>query len=137
MTDPDSAGSSNGIRIDKWLWYARFFKSRNLASKLAQAHRIRVNSVIVTKASANVKVGDVLTFPQARDIRVVRILSLGTRRGPAPEAQDLYEDLSPPQRQEADKTDTPVAKRAPGAGRPTKAERRALDKFRAKPEEEA
>ena len=84
-----------GLRIDKWLWYARLFKSRSQASKLAAEGRIRVDGKIVTRAHHMVKVGDVLTFPKARHIRVVRVVALGTRRGPAAEARTLYEDLLP------------------------------------------
>ena len=86
--------SEPSIRLDKWLWHARFFKSRSLASKICGSGRIRVNGVTVEKAHFGVRVGQVVTFPQAHRIWVVRILGLGTRRGPAPEAQLLYEDLS-------------------------------------------
>ena len=82
-------------RLDKWLWFARFFKTRGLAAKLCEAERVRVNRNVVAKAHQAVRVGDVLTFPQARQIRVVRILALGDRRGPASEARTLYEDLAP------------------------------------------
>lgn len=81
------------LRIDKWMWYARFFKSRSQATQIAAKGRIRVDGRVVRRAHHTVKVGDILTFPQARRIRVVRVLALGTRRGPAPEAQTLYEDL--------------------------------------------
>ncbi|MEL7114873.1 MAG: RNA-binding S4 domain-containing protein [Pseudomonadota bacterium] len=84
------------IRIDKWLWYARFFKTRSLAAKLVTGGHVRVNSTRVSKASAAVGPGDVLTFPQGSRIRVVELVETGTRRGPAPEAQTLYTDLSPP-----------------------------------------
>ena len=84
-----------GLRIDKWLWYARFFKSRTQASRLAADGRIRVDGKVISRAHHPVKVGDVLTFPQARRIRAVRIIALGTRRGPASEARTLYEDLLP------------------------------------------
>jgi len=123
------------IRVDRWLWFARFFKSRNIAAKTVQGRKVRINSVVVAKPSATVKEGDVLTFPQAKEIRVIKILQLGTRRGPAPEAQTLYEDLAPKDNT-VHKTDdrvTPVTstfKREVGAGRPTKADRRALDKFK-------
>ena len=83
-------------RLDKWLWFARFFKSRTLAAKLCAEERIRVNRVLIAKAHQPVRVGDVLTFPQGRQIRVVRVLATGTRRGPAEEARTLYEDLDPP-----------------------------------------
>lgn len=81
------------IRLDKWLWQARFFKTRALASKLCAAGRVRIDGERVTKAHAAIRLGHVLTFPQARDIRVVRVVALGARRGPAAEARTLYEDL--------------------------------------------
>jgi ribosome-associated heat shock protein Hsp15 len=82
-----------GLRLDKWLWQARFFKSRALAAELAEKRRVRINCELVTKAHHRVRPGDVLTFPQGARIRVVRVLALGERRGPASEAQGLYEDL--------------------------------------------
>jgi len=85
------------IRLDKWLWRARFFKTRAMASKLCAAGRVRIDGERVTKAHAAIRPGHVLTFPQARDIRVVRVTALGARRGPAAEAHTLYEDLAPPE----------------------------------------
>ena len=82
------------IRLDKWLWQARFFRSRALASRVCLSGKIRIDGVPVKKTHFNLRIGVVLTFPQARQIRVVRILGLGTRRGPAQEAQNLYEDMS-------------------------------------------
>ena len=81
------------IRVDKWLWHARFFKSRALASKICAAGRVRIDGERVTKAHAMIRPGHVLTFPQAREIRVVRVTAISTRRGPAVEARMLYEDL--------------------------------------------
>ncbi|MGB0681105.1 MAG: RNA-binding S4 domain-containing protein [Magnetovibrionaceae bacterium] len=127
-----SGAVSGGLRLDKWLWQARFFKSRTLASGAVQAGGFRLNGERVPKAHHLVREGDVLTFPKADAIRVIKVLKLGTRRGPAPEARELYEDLAPPepgQRRSHDKTDQ-VAPRDPGAGRPTKAERRAIDRLR-------
>ena len=122
---------SEGLRLDKWLWQARFLKSRSLATKLCQASKVRLNGEVTSKAHQLVCPGDVLTFPKGPHIRVIKIVALGTRRGPAPEAQALYEDLAPPvARKSSDKT--PVAttgKREMGAGRPTKTERRAIDKL--------
>ena len=82
-----------GLRIDRWLWFARFCKSRSLAQKLIASGRVRLNRVVVDKASAEVHPGDVLTFPKADAIRVVRVLALGQGRGPPPEARALYEDI--------------------------------------------
>ncbi len=83
------------IRVDKWLWQARFFKTRRAASKLCLARKVRLGGRAITKAHYALKPGDVLTFPQARRIRVVRVLALGERRGPATEAAALFEDLAP------------------------------------------
>lgn len=113
------------LRLDKWLWHGRFFKTRTLAATRIEAGDFRLNGVHVRKRSAAIAVSDVLTFAQGDIVRVVRVEALGTRRGPAPEAQTLYTDLSPP-----------VAKRAEilpenpgfeGKGRPTKRDRRKLD----------
>lgn len=90
------------LRLDKWLWQARFFKSRGLASDMIEAGHCRVNGQRVTKTGQGVGSGDVLTFPQGGQIRLVRILALGERRGPAPEAQLLYFDLET--QSEADST---------------------------------
>lgn len=106
------------IRIDKWLWHARFFKTRTLAASVVSAGKVRLDGQLVSKPARAVGPGNVLTFAQAGDIRVVRILGCGDRRGPAPEAQALYEDLSPP----AEKT--PKNPSFDGKGRPGKRERR-------------
>ena len=84
------------------------------------------NSASARKTSATVKAGDVLTFPAGPRVRVIKVLKGGTRRGPATEAQTLYEDLTPPPEARAEEPLTP-AKRERGSGRPTKKERRAID----------
>ena len=109
------------LRLDKWLWHARFFKTRTLAARQVGEGHVRVNGDRVTKPAQNVSPGDVLTFAQGKAIRVVRVEALGTRRGPAPEAQTLYHDLT-------EKRETgPENPRYEGKGRPTKRDRRALD----------
>lgn len=108
------------IRLDKWLWHARFFRSRSLAAA-ACGGRMRLNGQPVAKPAQPVRPGDVLTFVQADRVRVVRVLAPGTRRGPAPEAQALYDDLSPPP--EAD----PAAPVPLAGGRPRGAARRSFD----------
>jgi ribosome-associated heat shock protein Hsp15 len=115
-----TAAANHRLRLDKWLWYARFYKTRSLAAKACAAHRLRINGEVVSKSHATVKPGDVLTFPLRSDIRVIEVLALGRRRGPAPEAQGLYDDLSPP---EILVRKTPAGDRS---GRPTKAGRRAI-----------
>jgi ribosome-associated heat shock protein Hsp15 len=91
----DHAGAGP-IRIDKWLWHARFFKTRSLAARMVSEGRVRVNSVRVTRPGRTLAPGDVLTFAQGDAVRVVRVRAPGTRRGPAPEARALYDDLAPP-----------------------------------------
>lgn len=80
-------------RLDKWLWYARITKSRSLAAKLIEEGRIRVNRLRVVKAAACVKCGDVLTASLNGRVRVIEILGMGERRGPAREARELYREL--------------------------------------------
>tara|TARA_R110002051_G_scaffold264959_1_gene324873 strand:+ start:14623 stop:15009 length:387 start_codon:yes stop_codon:yes gene_type:complete len=106
------------IRLDKWLWQARFFKSRSLAAGVVSAGKVRLEGQPAVKPARAIGAGDVLTFQQANDIRIVKVLALGTRRGPAPEAQALYEDMSPP------KVHVPKNPRYEGKGRPTKKDRR-------------
>jgi len=123
--------SEESLRIDRWLWFARFFKSRSTAQRVVEAARVRVGGRVVDKASFALKPGDVLTFPQGPHIRTVRVTALGTRRGPAAEAQALYDDLAPPVAREASPADEPpAAARDPGTGRPTKADRRAIDRLK-------
>ena len=88
------------LRIDKWLWYARFFKSRALASRMVSSGRLRLNGESISKPHRQVLPDMVLVFPQGETIRTIKILALATRRGPASEAQTLYEDLDPPQAKE-------------------------------------
>ncbi|MBY6046453.1 RNA-binding S4 domain-containing protein [Vannielia litorea] len=95
-------GEATSLRIDKWLFHARFFKTRSLAAKLVSEGKLRVDGTPISKPSRTVSPGDTLTFPKDRHIRVIRIVALGTRRGPAPEAQALYEDLAPPERPSRD-----------------------------------
>lgn len=114
------------LRVDKWLWHARFFKTRSLAAKVVSGGKLRVNGQPVSKPAYAVSPQDVLTFPQAQTVRVIRIIGLGERRGPAPEAQALYDDLDPPKAREPD----PQVPRFEGKGRPTKKDRRALQQSR-------
>jgi ribosome-associated heat shock protein Hsp15 len=120
---------SETLRLDKWLWHARFARTRSLAAKLVAEARFRINGNPTEKAHHAVRPGDVLTFPLGPHIRVIKVLALGVRRGPAPEARLLYEDLDPPQLTPRAPKEPPVALREEGAGRPTKRERRAIDRL--------
>ncbi len=120
MSEPAPA-----LRIDKWLWHARFFKTRSLAAKVVASGAVRVNSERVVKSSSLIRIGDVLTFAKEREILVVEVAALGERRGPAPEARLLYQSHT--------KTIPNPAARSPGyegKGRPTKKDRRAIDQNR-------
>lgn len=128
-------------RLDKWLWYARFFKTRSLAAKFVAQGKIRLRleeadesqgAQKVTKASQIVKVGDWLSFPWNDVVHVVRVRAPGTRRGPAPEARLLYDLVNEEEiaavRAER-RAEAQAAPQTQGA-RPTKKERRAMDRFR-------
>lgn len=116
-------------RIDKWLFFARIAKSRTLGGKLAAAGNVRVNREKIDQASFLIKPGDALTISLERRIVVLRVLGCGVRRGPAPEAQLLYEDITP-KPAAADAATAAPSQRDPGAGRPTKRDRRKIDRFR-------
>jgi len=118
------------LRLDKWLWHARFFKTRSLAAARVAAGAVRVNGEAVQKRATLVVPGDVLTFAMGDDVRVIQVAAIGTRRGPAPEAQELYADLSPPSpKSEKKPPENPAFE---GKGRPSKRDRRVLDLSRAR-----
>ena len=85
--------SSETIRLDKWLWQARFCKSRAIAQRLVEGGSVRVNAVRVRKPATSVRIGDGITLAYAGQVHAVRILGLGERRGPANEAQALYTEV--------------------------------------------
>lgn len=129
-TGPDApkGDAEAKLRVDKWLWQARFFKTRGLAAELAGSGKLRINGSHSAKPSQTVRPGDVLTFPQGKRIRVIRVEAIGQRRGPASEAQALYTDLEPATPPPA--PEPAQAAREPGAGRPTGKQRREIDALR-------
>ncbi|MCB6178728.1 RNA-binding S4 domain-containing protein [Rhodobacter sp. Har01] len=98
MAGPGGASPrpADRLRLDKWLWQARFFKTRSLAAAAVETGHIRVNGTPVSRPGRDIAPGDTLTLPQGNRVRLIRILALGARRGPAPEAQALYRDLDAP-----------------------------------------
>lgn len=114
------------VRLDRWLFAARFFKSRTLATAACDGGKVDVNDQ-AARPSRLVRPGDLLqvTLPAGR--RIVRVAALSTRRGPAPEAAALYEDLTPPPPPRAERA-LPSLYRPRGAGRPTKRDRRLIDR---------
>ena len=127
-----------GQRLDLWLWYARVTKSRTLAQALIDKGKVRVNRERITKSAQTLRPGDIVTISLGPRVRILKVEGFATRRGSAPEAANLYVDLTP----ETDRirakigdeavsvgpglADTPQAVRDLGTGRPTKRERRAL-----------
>ena len=84
------------LRLDKWLWFARFFKTRSLAASVIAAGEVRLNGAVAGKPAQGVRAGDELVFPTGKRRRRVVVLALGERRGPAPEARALYREEEPP-----------------------------------------
>ena len=129
-----AVAGDNVLRLDKWLWYARFFKTRSAANKAITGGRFRLNGVIMTKPHRQAVCGQILTFIQGTRVRVIKIVALGSRRGPAGEAVLLYEDLTPNTKIEEKVENTKQLKfeaRGKGSGRPTKRERRKTDRLKA------
>lgn len=116
------------MRLDKWLWHARFVKTRSLAHKFVESGKVRLNGEKQHKASANIRVGDDLSFAVHDRLHLVRIIALSARRGPASEAQSLYQEIEPAVNLRAS-AGPPIAHR--GKGRPSKKDRRAYNKLTA------
>lgn len=104
MTDAQKNDSK--IRLDKWLWHARFARTRSLAARLCE-EGIRIDGTLVVKPGATVRPGQVLTFALGRHVRVIELVAIGIRRGPAEEARTLYRDLAPPTPETAMPRDMP------------------------------
>ena len=117
------------IRLDTWLWYARFYKSRSLSSKAILSGKLRINSNKITKPATKVKTNDVLTLNYIYEIRIIQIQSLGSRRGPASEAQSLYIDLTEDRIGSSNVKSKIEKSKKDSNKRPTKKDRRLLDKI--------
>lgn len=135
--DADDADGSavGGQRLDKWLWFARVAKTRTLSAALVTQGKVRVNADKVDKPAHKVRVGDAITILMRQRVRILRVAGFGLRRGSADVAAALFEDLTPaPVAPEVSTADAqqlrPPAQREPGSGRPTKRQRRELDRFK-------
>lgn len=115
-------------RIDRWLWHARIVRTRSAAAALAGSGHVRINGQRIDAASRPVRYGDVVTVALDRTVRVLKVAGFVERRGGAEVGRGLYQDLSPDSAAKAPRTGVP--ERDSGAGRPTKRERRALDRLR-------
>jgi ribosome-associated heat shock protein Hsp15 len=118
-------------RIDKWLWHARVVRTRSAAAALSGSGLVRINGARIDSSSRPVRPGDVVTIALDRNVRILKVIGYGERRGSAEIARTLYEDLTPP---------PPPAKqpsagaRDEGAGRPTKRQRREVDRLQGQDE---
>jgi ribosome-associated heat shock protein Hsp15 len=118
---------SGTVRIDRWLTAARLYKSRALAQKACEAGHVRINDTPV-RPSHGLRIGDEVRALAPRGLAILLVKALGEKRLSAADARLLYEDHSPPPPPKEER----VAVRERGAGRPTKAERRALDRLRSR-----
>jgi ribosome-associated heat shock protein Hsp15 len=116
-------------RIDKWLWHARVVRTRTSAALLVEAGHVRLNGERVTATSRPVKAGDVITVALDRAVRIMKVAGFAERRGNADAAAVLFEDLTPRPEPSAASAEPSTAERDPGSGRPTKQERRAIDRL--------
>src|SRR3954462_6519519 len=112
-------------RIDKWLWHARVVRTRSAAAALSDSGLVRINGARIDSSSRPVRPGDVVTIALDRNVRVLKVKGFAERRGSAEIARALFDDLTPPPPAGAPAT----AVREDGAGRPTKRERREIDRL--------
>lgn len=142
MTMGPATNAAPVQRLDQWLWFARLTKSRTLAQALIERGKVRVNREKVARSSQVLKAGDTITLSTGPVVRIYRVIGFGLRRGPAPEAKRLYEELTPaadrtksspaeiPGAEASASLDLGSAVRPAGAGRPTKRDRRATERLK-------
>lgn len=118
------------VRLDKWLWAARFYKTRALAAEACDGGKVEVNGH-TAKPHKLIRVHDKLSFTHPSGRKEVTVRALAERRGPASEARQLYEDHSPPPPPREERPFfVPPPFRSPGSGRPSKRERREMERVR-------
>ena len=96
MSESSGPAGVDRQRLDKWLWFARVMKSRTGAAKLVEDGHVRINSVRVDNPAKSIRPGDVLTIALDHQIRVLKVVGPGGRRGPFEEARLLFDDLTQP-----------------------------------------
>ena len=122
-----SADALTSVRVDRWLWAARVFRSRSLAAEACDGGKVVVNGN-AAKAHKLVRPADEIEITLSGGKRTLKVRGTAERRGPASVARLLYDDLTPPKPPEPPKD--PSLWRESGSGRPTKRERRQLDRLR-------
>jgi ribosome-associated heat shock protein Hsp15 len=118
-------------RIDKWLWHARVVRTRSAAAALSGAGLVRINGARIDTSSRPVRPGDVVTIALDRNVRVLKVIGYTERRGSAETVRALYEDLTP---SPAPRKELIGGEREEGSGRPTKRERREIDRLQGRDE---
>lgn len=125
MTDQNQSLISQ--RIDKWLWHARFFKTRSIAQKQVTTGKVRVDSEKISSPSRKVLPGNILTITMSRDIKIIEIVGIADKRGPYIQAQLLYNNLTPPKPEKSNVEQTMESmSRIESEGRPTKHQRKQI-----------
>jgi ribosome-associated heat shock protein Hsp15 len=118
-------------RIDKWLWHARVVRTRSAAAALSGAGLVRINGARIDTSSRPVRPGDVVTIALDRNVRVLKVIGYTEHRGSAETVRALYEDLTP---SPAPRKELIGGEREEGSGRPTKRERREIDRLQGRDE---
>ena len=117
------------IRLDLYLFYIRMFKSRNLAIKFIISNRLRISGQVTQKPHKLISTGDVLSLPIQDNVKILKVVDIPIRRGPFSEALNYYEDLTPLKKQENKVNVSAKFNFVERVGRPTKLERRQIDKL--------
>ena len=117
------------IRLDIYLYYIRIFKSRSLATKFVSSNRLRISGQVTQKSHKLISIGDVLTMTINDNIKILKVLDIPKRRGPYSEAINFYEDITPVEISQKTKDNNPNINFVERVGRPTKRERRQIDRL--------
>ena len=123
----NTANCGESVRLDRWLWAVRLFKTRTLAQEACSGGHVKLNGA-TAKPGAKLRVGDEVQAVAPRGLCIYKVVALAEKRVSAPLAQELFEDHSPPPPPKEDRVGIPMRER--GAGRPTKADRRAMQRLR-------
>ena len=128
-----SSAGAGGVRVDKWLWATRLFKTRTAASGACEAGRVRIDGS-VAKAAKRVRPGQIIAIRRRQHDTVVVVRVLRDKRGSATAVAECYDDISPPRPAATDDRGAgPAEVRDAGAGRPTKRDRRRIDRLKGRP----
>ena len=119
----------NTLRLDVYLYYIRIFKSRSLATKYILSNRLRISGQVTQKPHKMISIGDVLSMTISGNVKILKILDIPNRRGPYSESLNFYEDITPIENNQKREYLKPNIKFAERVGRPTKRERRQIDRL--------